>query len=68
MTVKTYDRKTYELAEYFLENEPHLNTEKHRDDLAKEIQTAAEDWLTDARRNYGPPDPPGFEGGFAANR
>jgi len=57
MTVKSYDSRSYDLAEIFLEDTPHLNTERRRDELAKVIQTAIEDYLTDAERNYEPPDP-----------
>ena len=34
---------------------------------AQEIQTAIESWVNEARKNAEPPDPPGFEGGFAKN-
>jgi hypothetical protein len=44
--VKTYDPKCYELAEEFLSDEPELNTEKHRDLLAKDIQQAIEDFIS----------------------
>lgn len=67
MTVTTYDPKSYELAEHFLEDVPNLNTEGGRDHLAKTIQAAIEDWFEDMKRNYEPPDPPGWEGGFAEN-
>ncbi len=67
MTVTTYDEKSYELAEHFLQDEPSLNTKAGRDDLAKAIQAAVEDWFERAKDNYEPPDPPGFEGGFAPN-
>lgn len=67
MTVKTYDPKSYDLAEHFLDAEPNLNTNAARHDLACTIQQAIEDWFEDKRRNYEPPDPPGWEGGFAEN-
>lgn len=67
MTVKTYDPKSYELAEHFLQDEPNLNTEGGCINLAKTIQAAVEGWFEDQRRNYEPPDPPGWEGGFADN-
>lgn len=63
----SYDTKCYDLAEAFLEDEPALNNESHRKALAQEIQNAIESFIEDARRNYEPPDPPGFEGGFAEN-
>ena len=62
-----YDTKCYDLAEAFLEDEPHLNTDKRRDMLAQIIQTSIEDYIACERDNYEPPDPPGFEGGFAPN-
>ena len=67
MSEATYDSKSYDLAEAFLEDEPHLNTEGRRVELAKVIQQAIEDCIEDMRRNYEPPDPPGFEAGFAEN-
>jgi hypothetical protein len=67
MTTRTYDTKCYDLAEAFLEDEPAMNTESRRKDLAGTIQQAIEDWLDHERDNLEPPDPPGFEGGFAAN-
>ena len=67
MTAKNYDTKSYDLAEAFLESEPHLNTGKRRDELAQIIQSAIEDYLTYEQNNYEPPDPPGFEAGFAEN-
>ena len=62
-----YDPKCYALAEDFLEDEPLLNRESCRKELAQEIQTAIESWVNEARKNAEPPDPPGFEGGFAKN-
>ena len=55
MMVKTYDRKSYELAEHFLQDEPNLNVENARVDLARTIQTAIEDWFEDCRRDLEPP-------------
>ena len=49
MTAKTYDTKCYELAEHFLSDEPEINDESNRRDLAAFIQTAIEDWITDAQ-------------------
>lgn len=49
MTVKTYDSKSYELAEHFLQDEPCRDDpelyKKYCDDLAKTIQQAVEDWF-----------------------
>ncbi len=67
MTAKTYDTKCYDLAEAFLEDMPHLNTERRRDELASMIQHTIETYIVAEESNYEPPDPPGFEGGFAAN-
>lgn len=67
MTAKTYDVKCYDLADEFLSDTPHLHTEKRTDELAKLIQQAIEDFIADEQRNYEPPDPPGWEGGFADN-
>jgi hypothetical protein len=39
---KTFDVKSYELAEYFLSDEPGLNTEAAKITLAREIQWAVE--------------------------
>ena len=64
---KTYDTKCYELAEHFLQDEPHLDTEKRRDALASLIQATIEPWIESELDNYEPPSPPGWEGGFADN-
>lgn len=39
---KTFDSKCYELAEYFLQDEPSLNTEAAKTTLAAEIQQCIE--------------------------
>lgn len=41
----TFDRKSYDLAAHFLQDEPFLNTEQNRRLLAKDIQAAVEDWF-----------------------
>lgn len=64
---KSYDPKCRDLAELFLEDEPHLNTLDRQDDLAAAIQQAIEDWFRSAKNNYEPPSPPDFEAGFAEN-
>ena len=46
----TYDQKCYDLAASFLADQPTLNTEKNRDELAKDIQQAIEDFLYDQER------------------
>ena len=63
----SYDARCYELAELFLEDQPHLNNERRRDELAQAIQRAIEEYIGEEDRNYEPPDPPGWEGGFAEN-
>jgi hypothetical protein len=47
MTVKTYDRKSHELAKHFLSDEPRLNTAENQHSLALDIQQAVEDWFFD---------------------
>jgi hypothetical protein len=64
---KTFDSKCYDLASAFLEDEPNLFTEGGCNELAAAIQQTIEDFIADYRRNYEPPDPPGFEAGFADN-
>ncbi len=65
---KTYDAKCFDLAESFLEDEPHFNTEAKRHALALRIQDAIEDFMDEARDNYEPPDPMrGVEFPFAEN-
>lgn len=40
-----YDRKCYDLAEHFLSDEPAMDCEVARADLASHIQTMIEDWI-----------------------
>lgn len=63
---KTFDSRCYDLAEIFLSDEA-FDTEANRNSLAAEIQQTIEDFIADAKRNFEPPDPPGFEAGFAEN-
>ena len=63
----SYDQKCFDLAEAFLSDEPHLATAKRTNELAQIIQSAIEDFITYEQANYEPPDPPGFEAGFAEN-
>ena len=42
-TVKTYDPRSYDLAEVFLSEEQGLNTDAHKHLLALEIQQCIED-------------------------
>lgn len=67
MTTKTYDPKCFDLAEAFLDDEPHLATDRRVDELAALIQRAIEDYIAHEQSKYEPPDPPGFEAGFADN-
>lgn len=67
MTVKTYDSKCADLAAVFLGDEPHLLTDRRIHELALAIQQTIEDFIADEQDNYEPPDPPGFEAGFADN-
>lgn len=64
---KNYDTKCYDLAEAFLEDTPHLATATRTDELAALIQSTIEGYIAHEERNYEPPDPPGFEAGFADN-
>ncbi len=50
MTIKSYDEKSYELAEHFLADEPALNTGSNAHQLALCIQEAVEDWFESKRR------------------
>lgn len=67
MTVKTYDSKCADLAENFLQDVPHLWTDQRIKELAAEIRSRVEEWIEYEEKNYEPPDPPGWEGGFADN-
>jgi hypothetical protein len=64
---KTYDAKCYDLADVFLSDTPHLHTDKLARDLAEIIQQTIEEFIAYEQENYEPPDPPGWEGGFADN-
>lgn len=67
MKGKTYDSKCYELAALFLGDEPHLHTDGRIEELAILIQFHIESFIAHEKSNYEPPDPPGWEGGFAEN-
>lgn len=62
-----WDQKCFDLAQAFLSDTPHLETNRRTEELAQLIQTTIEDWIALEEGNYEPPDPPGFEGGFADN-
>ena len=49
--VTTYDQKSRELAELFLEDAPEINTGANAHDLALAIQNAIEDWFADKQRH-----------------
>lgn len=63
----TYDQKCFDLAEVFLEDTPHLATGMRIHKLATLIQGTIEAYIAQEQSNYEPPDPPGFEAGFAEN-
>lgn len=63
----TYDSKCADLAEAFLEDEPHLWNDRRVEELAILIQKTIEGYIAHENSNYEPPDPPGWEGGFADN-
>lgn len=42
---RTYDRKSYKLAEHFLQDHPDLNNQAKTHYLAVAIQTAVEEWI-----------------------
>lgn len=63
----TYDSKCFDLAEAFLDDAPHLATTSRTEELAALLQRTIEDWIEYEQSNYEPPDPPGWEGGFAPN-
>ena len=67
MTAKTYDSKCADLAEHFLQDVPHLWDDRRVEELAAEIQYTIELYLKAEQDNYEPPDPQGFEAGFAEN-
>lgn len=62
-----FDSKCFDLAEAFLQDTPHIWTESRVSKLAQEIQDTIESFIRDEQDNYEPPDPPGFEAGFADN-
>ncbi len=66
MAIKTFDSKCYDLASAFLEDEPFASEAKCIR-LAALLQQTIEDFIADERAAFEPIDPPGFEGGFAAN-
>jgi hypothetical protein len=53
----SFDSKCYDLAEHFLEDEPTLNNEDARNELAQEIQETVETWIIDQRDKRDVKDP-----------
>ena len=55
---KTYDAKCADLADHFLQDDPHLWTDKRTEALALAIQQTVEDFIAldgHNHRKYGPP-------------
>ena len=52
MARKTYDEKCWDLANAFLDDEPHLQTADNFNELASLIQSTIEDFIADKNRNY----------------
>jgi hypothetical protein len=63
----SYDSKCADLADHFLQDEPRLWNDRRTAELAQVIQNAVELYIAYEKSNYEPPDPPGWEGGFAEN-
>lgn len=63
----THDQKCFDLAEAVLSDQPHLWTSKRVDELAAIIKITVETYVELEEFKYEPPDPPGFEAGFADN-
>lgn len=55
MTVKTCDERSYDLAEYFLTDEPGV-TDGERMELALVIQDAIESWIQFRRKPTAEPE------------
>lgn len=53
----SFDTKCYELAEHFLQDEPDLDNEERRKDLAQEIQESIEAFLLGQREERDLKDP-----------
>jgi hypothetical protein len=53
----SFDSKCYDLAEHFLTEEPGLNTEEMKDQLAQAIQETVESWINDERDKLQSKDP-----------
>ncbi len=62
-----FPTRCWDLADFALRDKPHLATDDRTDELARLIQTTIELYVAHEHNNYEPPDPPGFEGGFAKN-
>jgi hypothetical protein len=53
----SFDSKCYDLAEHFLQDEPDLDNEDRRKELAQEIQEAVEAWFLAERDERDVKDP-----------
>jgi len=49
-----YDPKCYELAKEFLEDEPEMQTDDHRAELAQRIQDVIEDYIAEVKEGGKP--------------
>lgn len=68
MPARTHDAKCFTLAERFLSDHPHLDTDKRIDELASLIQSTIDEYIAEANSNYEGPDPMhGVEFPFARN-
>lgn len=54
---RTFDSKCYDLADLFLEDEPHLHTDARCVELADLIQSTIESYIAHERDNYDGGDP-----------
>lgn len=47
-----FDQKCWDIANAFLDDEPHLHTTDNFNELASLVQTTIEDFIADKNRNY----------------
>ena len=63
-----YDIKCHDLADTFLQDTPHLWTQRRTEELAQLIQTTIDEFIAGEIENYEPPDRgDAWAGGFADN-
>lgn len=67
MTNATIQDKCRDYAEDALSDHHHLWTQRRTEELAVLIRQTVTDYIATEQSNYEPPDPPGWEGGFADN-